>query len=152
MGNNCRFKMQTNYDQVIEKLELNLMFDSAKNGIYAPLSIRKVGHTLNNIWGYMSAKNPKMTFKEAKPEFFVEFAKDTEKKLGVHPLYTLWLLKQDLQFSHDMWIDYKNKNHSEMGELGIKMMDDLIEGTEYAIGKIPKAMEIFSKKPIRYVV
>jgi hypothetical protein len=73
------------FDKASEALDL------AEKRIYEPISLFTKGIASFNFLVYKTAKD----ISNPTTDSFFEFAKETEKKLGVHPLYLLHLLKKE---------------------------------------------------------
>ena len=150
---------ESSQDSLFEKASETL--DLAQKKIYEPICMFTKGFTSFNFLAYKTAKD----ISKPTPEDLLEFAIDTEKKLGVHPLYLLHKLKNEyrLEFmklkrlqDRGMKQNYiptmeefmSNHNNSK----GIKTnVDDQIELNRIYRNNISRAILKLSKKNPFYV-
>jgi hypothetical protein len=144
------------FEKALEALE------SAENKIYKPLNIFDPGFTSFNFLTYMKVKD----VVHPTPDFFVEFAKDTEKKLHIHPLYVLNSLKEEYRSKMKEFEELKDNGIEETyiptfeefmsgrhtGKGIKKNIDEEIELNRAYRSNLHKAISKLSKENPSYIV
>ena len=98
---------ESSKDILFEKASKTL--DLAEKKIYEPIGIFDRCFTSFNFLAYKTAKD----ISNPTPKDFLEFAKDTEKKIGIHPLYLLHKLRKEYRSEVKKLIKLQNEGIRE---------------------------------------
>jgi len=128
--------------RLVRKSLFQVYRDRALNGIFEPMKIVDSYYTFDNFYTFLLSRNKDLNFERVTSDLIAEFSKETGEKLGIHPFYVLWLLREDLISILRDPLEYKDENFFQDEEIDLI---EILEGVRQTMKKVPKAFKKLSK-------
>jgi hypothetical protein len=134
--------------RIIHNSAIDIFLSNSEKGLYEPLETLKKGNMYTNFIGFKKVYLPEKSLKEVSADFLVEFARETNRKIGVHPAYILSCLGMELENTKKFSYEAMNKVDENIK----KEISTCIEMYDAILSILPEAMKKLLSKPPAYLV